>query len=99
MQKKAQKARLTVNWVNCSSMTYSRFLERMRERLRDIGLTESESKMYATQSLRRSGATLDAAKGLNNGQRKLKGQWASAKVSESYVDKSLALEMSKKWKR
>jgi hypothetical protein len=94
MQKKAQKARLTVNWVNCSSMTY-----RMRERLRDIGLTESESKMYATQSLRRSGATLDAAKGLNNEKRKLKGQWASAKVSESYVDKSLALEMSKKWKR
>ena len=94
MQKKAQKARLTVNWVNCSSMTY-----RMRERLRDIGLTESESKMYATQSLRRSGATLDAAKGVNNEQRKLKGQWASAKVSESHVDKSLALEMSKKWKR
>ena len=67
--------------------------------MRDIGLTEDESKKYATQSLRRSGTTIDAAKGLNNEQRKFKGQWTSAKVAESYVDKPLALEMSKKWKR
>ena len=86
-------------FVSNDRMGYSRFLERMRERLRDIGLTEDESKMYATQSLRRSGATIDAAKALSHEHRKFKGQWASAKVVESYVDKPLALEMSKKWKR
>ena len=80
-------------------MGYTRFLERMRNRLQDIGLTETESKLYATQSLRRSGATFDAAKGMNNEQRKIKGQWTSGKVSESYVDKPLALKMSKKFKK
>lgn len=80
-------------------MGYSRFLERMRLRLRDIGLTEAESKLYATQSLRRSGATFDSAKGLSDEQRRLKGQWASKKVSDSYVDTPLALKMSKRFKK
>ena len=71
----------------------------MRLRLRDIGLTEAESKLYATQSLRRSGATFDSAKGLSDEQRRLKGQWASKKVSGSYVDTPLALKMSKRFKK
>jgi integrase len=81
-----------------TTMKYKQYLDRLRERLVEVGVSAEDSMLYATHSMRRTGNTTDLSYGVEKNVRQKKGAWKSMKSMKAYDDEVAACEM-RQWRR